>query len=269
MAHFVVLGKPYQMQRLAEAAEAGEYFNWDIHKDAQTGDQVLFYVTKPSAAFVTIGVVASNPKLQTEGRRAGHYMAKIDHLKMLSRALVNAEIRRVFPTWDYMKQPHQSHQVPEGVVPELEKLVAAATTLVADDEGDYDVALGSYVEFKSKTQRKVSSGMIKEIDDEKDTYVIVRDEDLKIERIGQDQVKAVIVDSEETDSADTKAEVDDDEYSDVEVGSHVTFKSQTQRRLMTGIVKEINEDAETVVIRRDKDGKDEQIGYAALKTLLE
>lgn len=85
---------------------------WTIHKSANPGDFVAFYMISPRSSFVASGVVAKEPHLKTSGSFAGSYFAQMDGIKMLPRPVHLHEAQSQFPGWAYLRIPRRSATVP-------------------------------------------------------------------------------------------------------------------------------------------------------------
>ena len=114
-------------QLKAAAKKAGRFDWWNIHKSAQSGDRVVFYMIRPVSAFIAQGFVDGSGFILDlkESQWDGKHVAWIKDVSMLERYIPLNEAKQQFPDWKYLIQPRQSTLVPEEVADRFLQLIGA------------------------------------------------------------------------------------------------------------------------------------------------
>lgn len=114
-SYFSSLGGPEtgNEDNLREMCESGEIGGWTVHKKAQPGDRLLFYVTAPTMAFVAIGTVISLPEDYASSYKDPFGDVSVD--QMARNPVSRQQVMERFPQLGWMKQPRQSYQLPAEV----------------------------------------------------------------------------------------------------------------------------------------------------------
>ncbi len=88
---------------------------WTIHKGANPGDRVAFYMISPRKSFIATAIVAEKPYHKDSDPFAGKYRAHMENIRMLSRPVHLHEARARFPDWTYLRLPRRSASVPSKI----------------------------------------------------------------------------------------------------------------------------------------------------------
>ena len=110
--YHICIGDPERdhLKVLEKAATLGtrEFDWWNINKWARPGDMAIFYMTKPSSAFVAFGTVgrrADDVSASDRSQWYGRHCFWINDAKMLPRFVTLDETKAEFPAWSYLKHP--------------------------------------------------------------------------------------------------------------------------------------------------------------------
>ncbi len=102
-------------------ARRGGTANWSSLKTARPGDRVLIYIRQPPGALVVKAKILSNPVKGEPGDYA--YRAKIGKFELLPNQLEIGDLKRAFPSWDWLRFPRRGIAVPQNISGRLWRLV--------------------------------------------------------------------------------------------------------------------------------------------------
>ena len=124
MNTFLVLGSDADGQSLMEDCFASDVAYWTLHKDAQIGDRILFYITAPISAVVAMGKVSSEPEYQPNPNEHWykHWLGEVSELEVTNTTAMR-ELRQMFPEWKQLFYLRQNARVPGEIVEPLLELL--------------------------------------------------------------------------------------------------------------------------------------------------
>ncbi len=114
----IVVGGEGAHAWLKEIASTNEPTWWSCSKRTKKGDSLFFYAMKPTSAIVATAIASSNAK----ANKRWHYVAGIEHVKLLGRPLTREELLDKIPEWGWPQQPRKSTYPEEAVVRKLQRL---------------------------------------------------------------------------------------------------------------------------------------------------
>jgi hypothetical protein len=108
--------------RLLKAAGTKRTFNWSTPKDAGPGERVLIYIASPVSAAIAKGVVlAAARKTSTKDRY--DYRARVGEIELLPNQVDIRHLKKMFPSWRWLRYPRMHAVVPPEHGDTLWKLV--------------------------------------------------------------------------------------------------------------------------------------------------
>ena len=102
-------------------ARSGGTANWSSLKTACPGDRVLIYIRQPPGALVVKAEVLAEPVKGKPGDYA--YRAKVGKFELLPNQLEIGDLKRAFPSWDWLRFPRRGIAVPHNIADRLWKLI--------------------------------------------------------------------------------------------------------------------------------------------------
>jgi ribosomal protein L20 len=158
---YIVFGTPpMHFEQLKQCERSGRSEEWTINSKAQPGDNVAFYMIKPTSAIVAVGVVEDWPEKDRDLHWSGHYMAFIGNIRMLKERIPIRELRRSFPAWGWLKWPQRSTAVPDRFVPRFVKLLRVSSRPVRQL---FDLAEQEGFTAESRVTRRGRSRRLREL----------------------------------------------------------------------------------------------------------
>jgi len=95
--------------------------NWSTLKSARPGDRVLIYIQKPHSACIAKAEVIGYP---VKGRPGDYpYRVKVGHFELLPNRIAVGDLKKHFPTWNWLRYPRRGALVPENIAERLWNLV--------------------------------------------------------------------------------------------------------------------------------------------------
>jgi len=102
-------------------ARSGRTAKWSTLKTARPGDRVLLYVQKPISALVATAVVMGYPVKGSPGDYA--YRAKLGRFELTPNRVTYEDLKRIFPSWPWLRFPRRGAVVPDRIADRLWSLV--------------------------------------------------------------------------------------------------------------------------------------------------
>ena len=126
----IVLGSPGDGAILLDEIKVGATV-WTMHRHAQNGDRVLFYITAPTSAIVAAGTLCGDVSYQGDESQPWfkHFFGEVRELKSTSEIKMRV-LREVFPEWRALRYFRQNAIVPQ----QFENLL----TELLEGDGNYD-----------------------------------------------------------------------------------------------------------------------------------
>lgn len=107
-------GNDSHLEDLILLSKRGNFDYWTIVSTAAPGDEAIVYLTAPRSSFVATARVAGWPSREL-GRKygwPGHFMARVERVRLFARPVTLEEARRAIPDWGWLRQPRKSCVVP-------------------------------------------------------------------------------------------------------------------------------------------------------------
>ena len=101
--HILIGTATVDVELIRETSDADHAVDWIVPKDAQLGDDVIFFVQ--GKGLLGFGVIGGTPEKVKNGHWTGRYIGKVKEVRLIRQPISELRLKEAFPDWAWLRYP--------------------------------------------------------------------------------------------------------------------------------------------------------------------